>query len=187
MVAVSYPEFKSGGPLMKSITWKDIVELIGVVAILFGLYFVYEEVRLIRTVARADLSAETNRNFFILDQLLLDTDLNEVYVKSLEEPGSLTRSERTQVNTILRSVLLQYERECYYYSIGIFEECESVPRDTALQYFGSKYGRAFWKTVRNRMVGPRISAVVDEVLSETVMDDIHMRIDESVLKNLADQ
>lgn len=170
---------------MKLPNWKEIAELIGITAILLGLFFVYEEIRQNGTIARAELSAETNRNLFIVDQLVLNPQIASAYFKSLENPESLTKIERLQVNIILENVLLQYNRECYYEEIGLFRECESVPRDTAIKYFGSRYGRAFWKTVRNRMVGPRITEIVDRQLTNNPADDVHQKIDESVLNFLA--
>jgi hypothetical protein len=171
---------------MKSINWKDIAELLGTAAILFGLFLVYEEIRQNSVMARAEMSAETNQNLFALDQLILDPDLASTYLKSLDDPENLTKVERMQVNTILQNVLLQYERECYYRNIGVFSECDSIPRTTALKYFGSKYGRAFWKTVRNNMVRPYIAKIIDKVLAETSDDNIYSQIDTGVLENLAD-
>ena len=170
---------------MKFANVKDIAELIGITAILLGLFFLYEEIRQSGTIARAELSAETTRNLFVVDQLILSPDITNAYLKSLEDPDSLTNVERLQVNIILQSVLRQYRRECYYESIGIFRECESVPRSTAVQYFGSRYGRAFWKTVGNRMVGPDITEIVDRELANTPADNIHSLNDESVLNHLA--
>lgn len=170
---------------MNSTKWKEIAEFLGIAAIILGLYLVYEEIRLNGTVARAELSAETHRNLVIVDQFILNPDIANAYLKSLQDPESLTAVERLQVNIVLQSVLRQYRRECYYQEIGIFSECESVPRRTAVKYFGSRYGRAFWKTVRHRMVGPRITAIIDRELSNTPADNMHSLMDESILNNLA--
>ena len=169
---------------MKSIDLKETVELVGIVAILLGLYYVHQEVRLNSTIARAELSAETARNFSALDELLLQPEMTEVYVKSQEDPESLTATERMQVNTILKNVLFQYQREYYYYELGIFEEWESYPRYTALEYFGSRYGRAFWNTYRSRMTIAEISVVIDEVLSEAPTNDLFTQFDNGVLDQL---
>jgi len=170
---------------MKSINWKDIAELIGTAAILFGLFLVYEEIQQNSVMVRAEMSSETSENLSALDQLILDPDLASVYLKSQDDPENLTKVERMQVNMILQSVLRQYRRECYYRSIGVFRECHTVPRDTALKYFGSRYGRAFWKTVRNNMVGPDIAKIIDKVLAETSEDNFYSQLDTGVLENLA--
>jgi len=172
---------------VKKLSAKDIIDVIGLVAILLGLFFVYKEIELNATVARAQLSAETNQNLFALDQMLIEGDLSHAFRLAYEDPEELSPDERMRLNIFLANVLEQYARECYYEDLGIFSECESVPRSTALRYFGSRYGRAFWKTVRGRMIGPRISAIVDDELAANPADDIAMQIDQGVLENLSGQ
>jgi hypothetical protein len=150
--------------------WRAHAELIGVAGIFLGLFFVQREIQLNSTIARAELSAETVGNLFTLDQRLMEPEMAEVWITAMDDPGRLTISERVQINTLLRSVLTIYERECYYLSLGIFPECETVLRLTALEYFGSEYGRAYWESAKKRLVAPNsvsISSLVDEVLSES--------------------
>jgi len=170
---------------MRKLEWKDTIDIVGLVAILVGLFFVYRELDLNASIARAQLSAETAGNLLALDQMLMTDDLATAYVKSLSAPESLSEIERMKVNIFLSNILDQYARECYYESIGIFKECESYPRGTALKYFGSRYGRAFWQVVRNRMVGPRITAVIDETLAAVPADDIYLQLDSAVQDNLS--
>ena len=172
---------------MAKVTWKDYTELIGIFAILVGLYFVYEEVRLNAVIARAEFSAETNRGLEQIDLLRIDPELAAVFVKAQTEPESLSMTERTQINAVLESVLHYYRRECYYRRLGVFSECESIPRTTAVKYFGSRYGRAFWGTVRNRMVGPYITGIVDEELAANPATDTFLEIDASVLELLEEK
>lgn len=164
--------------------WKNFYEAIGVVAILIGLAFVYRELQLIGTIARAELSAETARNIETLSQMRIESDFADVYVKSVENPEALTRAERIRLNIWLGGILEQYLRECYYVEIGIFQECDSYPRGTALRFFSSRYGRAFWQVVRNRMVGPKMTAIIDAELARVPLDDIELQIDAGVLQNL---
>ena len=167
--------------------WKDSIELIGLLAILLGLFFVYKEIEMIETVARAQLSADLNNGLFELDRMAIGPELAPTFVKANVDPESLTPTERWQLTMFLTQVLEQYLRDCYYESLGIFEECESVARDTSLRYFGSRYGRAFWQTVRNRMVGPILTAVIDEQLAENPDNDVFLQIDRMVQENLATQ
>lgn len=164
--------------------WKDYIEIVGILAILLGLFFVQSEIQLNSTIARAELSAETNRSLFELDQMLMQREMSTLWAKSIENPNELSFSERLQINNFLENVLVAYGRECYYMSLDIFVECESFPRGTATKYFGSEYGRAFWKTVRNRMIFSEISRVIDEALSGETAIDSTLQLDNKVLQNL---
>lgn len=79
---------------------------------------------------------------------------------------------------------MQYNRECYYLDLGIFVECESIPRNTALEYFGSEYGRAYWESATNRLVRPYIRSLVDEVLSESSASDNYLQFDNEITSRL---
>ncbi len=172
---------------MKKESWKETIDTVGLLAVLLGLFLVYKEVEIVETIARAQLSADVNNNLFELDQQALGPELAATFTKANEAPETLAATERWQLNLFLSQVLDQYARECYYVEIGIFRECESVPRSTALKYFSSRYGRAFWATVRNRMAGPEISAIIDDELSRNPADDIAAQIDAAVLRNLEQQ
>jgi len=74
--------------------WRNYDELIGVATILLGLVFVQREIQLNSTIARAELSTETARNLFVLDQRLMETEMAEVWITAMEDPGRLTISER---------------------------------------------------------------------------------------------
>ena len=165
--------------------WRDYMELVGILAILIGLFFVQREIQLNSTIARAELSAETSRNLSQLDEMIISGEISELWSKSLQTPGDLTFTERLRLNVFLENVLIQYNRECYYEEIEIFEECESVPRDTAVKYFSSEYGRAFWDTVRNRMVGPRITSLVDAALATDPSTMVWIQLDNQVIENLS--
>jgi hypothetical protein len=111
----------------------------------------------------------------------------EVWITAMDDPGRLTISERVQINTLLKSVLTIYERECYYLGLGIFVECESVLRLTALEYFGSEYGRAYWESAKKRLVTPNsvsISSLVDEVLSESSPTNNYLQFDYEITSRL---
>ncbi len=162
---------------------KNILDISGVLAILIGLFFVFTEIKLSSTIARAELNGETNRHLAALQRQLYEPDMLEVWLKSQSAPEELTVSERFRLNSILSQVLQQYERECYYLSLDILAECEIIPRNSSLYIFGGKYGRAFWETMRNR-VSPSISKIVDEVLSENKSTDFLLQFDKEILSRL---
>ena len=163
---------------------KNILDISSVLAILIGLFFVFTEIKLSSTIARAELNGETNRHLAALQRQLYEPDMLEVWLKSQSAPQELTVSERFRLNRILSQVLQQYERECYYLSLEILAECEIIPRNTSLYIFGGKYGRAFWETVRNRGIRPSISKIVDEVLSENSSTDFLLQLDKEILSRL---
>ena len=96
------------------------VEIIGILAVIAGLYFVYDELQLNRTIARAEMSASTNSLLWEIEALERDPKISALLIKSTENPNELTKVERRQINSILLGVLLVYFRERYNYERGIF-------------------------------------------------------------------
>lgn len=168
---------------MRSANWKNVAESVGVLAIVIGLFLVYEELRQNRTIARAELSAESARMFSVLNEQERDPDFARVLTKSRETPGELTSVERTQLNSYLHGALMVYLRERYNYQRGIFEEWTSLIGPTAPKYFGSTYGRAFWKASKRRYP-PEMVAAVDEALTNVELIDFLHNRDEAIVEEL---
>ncbi len=134
---------------MRPIKWKNVAETAGFLAILAGLFFVYEELRLSRTVARAELSAESARMLAVLDEQERNPEFAKVLVKSRNNSDELTPSEQVQLDSYLHGALMVYIRELYNYRREIFDEFTSLIRATA-----PRRGRGF---PRNCPIGNALS------------------------------
>ena len=171
---------------IRSINWKVLAEPAGILAILLGLFFVFEELQLIRTVARAELSAESARMFSVLDAQERDPAFARVLVKSRNNSNELTPSEQVQLNSYFHSAVMVYIRELYNYRRGIFEEFASLIGPTAPRYFGSGYGRAYWNY--NKHVYPvQIANAVDDALTNNERISFFDQRDSAILEELQQQ
>jgi hypothetical protein len=146
---------------MKPIDWKSVVEIVGIGALIVGLYFVYEELRQTSTIARANMSLEITRITIDLNAQERDPAFANILVRARTVPDELTPAERVQLNAYYRDVIEAYIREGYNFSLGIFPEWTSKIRRTAPMYFGSGYGRAYWNVFRTQPDVPSI--FIDEV------------------------
>jgi hypothetical protein len=166
-----------------STNWKKLAETAGILAIVFGLFFVYEELRLSRTIARAEMSAVSNGLVWELDALERDPVFAATLIKSNENPEDLTAVERLQINSLLSGVLGVYFRERYNYQRGIFEEWTSLIEVTAPRYFGRGYGQTYWN-VRKRRLPEDVVAAVDEALDNSERIQFEQEFDREIVKEL---
>ena len=60
------------------------VEIIGILAVIAGLYFVYDELQLNRTIARAEMSASTNSLLWEIEALERDPTISALLRKLRE-------------------------------------------------------------------------------------------------------
>ena len=161
------------------------VEIIGILAVIAGLYFVYDELQLNRTIARAEMSASTNSLLWEIEALERDPKISALLIKSTENPNELTKVERRQINSILLGVLLVYFRERYNYERGIFEEWTSLIDYSAPKYFGQGYGRVYWEVMKTRPgVRQDIVEAVDRALKNDQIINFERNFDSEVLKKL---
>ena len=160
--------------------WKEYLELAGFLVVIVGLILVQREIALNRTIARAELIAETARTFLEIDQLLMTSPLNEIWIKSATTPDELTQGERLSLNLFLENILVQYDRECLFAAFGIYDECQFYPRTTSLKYFGTEYGRAYWEIARNLRPNEIDASVIDEVLAAEPSTDISFLMNLSI-------
>jgi hypothetical protein len=105
---------------MKPIDWKSVVEIVGIGALIVGLYFVYEELRQTSTIARANMSLEITRITIDLNAQERDPAFANILVRARTIPEELTPAERVQLNAYYSDVIEAYIREGYNFSLGIF-------------------------------------------------------------------
>ena len=130
---------------MKSTNWKDVAELVGIVAIVASLVFVGLEMRQDHTVARSELGAGSFESLASLRQEMMEREFAATYTKMLEQPEQLTTTEQLQINAYLDAVKFLIIRECYLYERGIFTECEIFVHEYGSYFFGNSYAQTWWR------------------------------------------
>ena len=171
---------------MAKSSWKDIAELVGIVAILFGLYFVYTEIRQSRIIAQAEINTVTLQSLMDQRRWKADPEFSKIYLKGLYAPSELTEADRFRLNQFFDSVLISYQFEYTNYNYGIFAEYTNVPKNTSPAIFGAGYGR-FWWNVRRKTTNPDIAEVIDNAISEldgaNVVLDFDRQIQQQIESN----
>lgn len=139
---------------MKSISWKDIAELIGIGAIIASLVFVGYQIEHDRRLTQAALGSESSILIMEAFESLYDPEFSTTYAKMLENPGDLSVAEMLQINSRLESVTELFLRECYLVTRGVFNECEAIARANLPLFFGNEYAQAWWKGAKLRPLLP---------------------------------
>ena len=168
---------------MKPFDMRGAIELVGIAAVVIGLFMVFEELRQARTIARAELSAETTRLLEVLNNKERDSEFAAILVKSQKSPATLTVGERLQMNSYLRGAIIAFTRERYNYRLGIFETWDELPYFLGPYYFGSGYGRAYWEATKDQW-NPELVEVVDRGIEEAKSPIGPLAIDNEILVEL---
>ena len=149
---------------VRALKWKEVAELVGLIAILSGMFLVYEEIRQNSAIARAELSSANFQRMAELRDELLDEEFSALYQKGVQSPETLDTSERQVLREYFNSFIWVLAFEYQNYNLGIFAEYDQMARIVARQQFARGFGRAYWNAAKNRF-NPDIVAVVDEELA----------------------
>ena len=130
---------------MKNADWKDIAELIGIVAIVASLVFVGLQMQQDRVHARAELGADSFSNLATLSLELSSDEFAATIAKAIERPDALTAAEKLQVNAYLEAFTYLVLRDCYLVEREVFVECDIIVREYGPRFFGNHYAQSWWR------------------------------------------
>ena len=162
---------------LKNLKWNDIAELVGLLAILLGIYLVYAEIQQNNHLARAELASDTSEYVQDIYAKLCDPQFATLYVKGQHSPADLTDSERLQLTAFFEQIATIISREGFLFDFNVFRERESVARHLAQRFFASGYGAMWWNARKNSFW---LSDIVDAALSGDRKDDTLSELDRRI-------
>ena len=163
--------------------WKEIAELVGLAAILFGMYFVYTEIQQNSQIARAELASETAGYLKNIQEKLSDPQFAAIYVKGRHSPADLTETERLQLNSFFEQLIVIFGRENMLFSLGIFGEKAVIPKLLAPMFLASGYGEIWWNA-RKDSYSSSAKATIDEALSELDGANLILELDQRIIQQI---
>lgn len=182
-IAIGRQRFSNRVVRMAKSNWKDTAELVGIVAILVGLYFVYTEIRQNRIIAQAEINTVTLQSLMDQRRWLSDPEFSKIYLKGLNAPGDTTEAERFRLHQFFDSVIISYEFEYTNYNYGIFTEYTGVATATSPAFFGTGYGRIWWNVTR-KTTNPAIAIIIDNAISELDGANVVLDFDKQIQQQI---
>ena len=152
---------------MRKSRWIDGLQLFASLSVLAGLILVAYEIRQNSDLAEADSVRAMLVGWQQIAFSEYETDIVEIYVKSIEDPESLTPAEIGKMSAWLTVVMNQYmltfsmdERNLGYN----YGDVDSGPEDELLggfeSYFGSRFGRS-WYLENRGWIASEIVEILD--------------------------
>jgi len=121
----------------------DWLQLLTSVGVLIGLILVVVEIRQNNELARAEATAGLFTMWESLSQVELQSDINKLFVKSVEQPSELSTSEIMDLSSWLINVISIYQRNVRMYELGLASDPEPGIRGAANYYFAGAFARAW--------------------------------------------
>jgi hypothetical protein len=147
------------------------MQLIASVAVLVGLILVFYEIRQNNELAKADSVRELLVSWQQIAFSEYETDIVEIYLKSVEDPENLTSAEIGKLSAWLNVVMNQYllTFEMNERSLGYnYRDVDNGPEQELLGgfdgYFGTPFGRS-WYLENKSWIPSEITDILDREMA----------------------
>jgi hypothetical protein len=132
---------------MKGISWKGVVEFVGMLSIVASLLLVAYELRQSTALATAqatfDLNTRLDDGYRLRSQ---DATLDELIETGHQDPDSLNARERSQFYAWLRADMNVFEAVWFYYLNGFIEQADLDGwRASICSRVSTPGGKRFWE------------------------------------------
>ena len=154
---------------MQTSKLNDWLQIAASTGVIIGLLVVAYEVRQSNLYAAAEAQRSNFAGWEEISISEYETDIGPLYVKSHEDPNSLTTAEMFKLHSWLTATMNQYDRALAMSDLGLSEdEIYDLTRWSKF-YFGSPFAKA-WLEENATWIDPRNVAAVQRGLESTSDD-----------------
>jgi hypothetical protein len=136
-----------GDKPMKQVSWKGVIDFVGMVSIVASLFIVAYQLRQSTALAMAQATFDLNT---ALDEpyrtRAQDATLDELVDKGHHDPDSLSERQQSQFDAWLRADMNLFEAAWFYYTNGFIKTTDSAGWRTSIcSRVSTAGGKRFWE------------------------------------------
>ena len=152
----------------------DLLQSLASIGVLIGLIVVAYELRQNTVFAEAEYNETTYSMWMQATAIEVETDIGEIFIRSIENPDDLSRPEQFRLNSWYTHIVSIYDHGDSARELGVSNPLSGVvPEADAVYYFSSEYGRRWFESNRywiRPKVAETISSAIDGVSTQTEWD-----------------
>ena len=148
--------------------WMQVLTSFGVLA---GLLLVAYEIRQNTDFARAESSREVFAGWTDVSSTELETDIGDVFVRSIESPETLSSQDIFKLSSRYTMVLSQHDYGEEMYRIGISPVNAGLDEQDAEFYFSSKFSR-LWFEVNKYWISAESEGIIAGFIKSTPVSTV---------------
>jgi hypothetical protein len=139
---------------------KEWLDLVAAIAIVAGLVLVAYEVRQANIIAKAQTEDSLYAGWEVLSMAVIETGINALYIRSIEDPTSLTDAEVRDIGSYLDAVISLYSRTGILYEYGLSNDPDYYT--VGPRYFEGQITRT-WFDANESWIRSSTPALADEI------------------------
>ena len=145
--------------------WSPFFTAIGFLA---GLLLVAYEIRQSTDFARAESSLEIYGDWAEVSLSEIETDIGDLYIKSIEDPKNLSPQEIFKLNAYFAMIIGVYGEAARLIELGVATEFAGMSEAEARYYFSGSFARLWFETNRYWMRPENVEVIVRAIESTPV-------------------
>ena len=165
--------------------WVHVVTSTSVVA---GLLLVAYELRQDTNFARAEAERAMISDWAAVTRAEFETDIMDIYVKSIEEPEELSSAEMLKLSAWLTATVGEFNLQVRMYELGLAEDPTGDLVGDFQFYLGSRFARAWYAESRHWLT-PHLVEVIDREIERNPIESKSAYVESlrSRMNGLADE
>ena len=129
---------------MKISKLNDWMQLLAAIGVLAGIFLVAQELQQNNVLAEAEMVNDIYKGWETVYRSEYETDIQDVFIKSIEQPDDLTQSEIMRVSAYLSTIMNVYQRQAsMFFRYGLAYDPSGDFGFIAEYYFGGRFARAW--------------------------------------------
>ena len=142
----------------------DALQLLASIGVLVGLFVVAYELRQNTVFAEAEYNETTYGMWMQATAMEMETDIGEIYIKSIEDPDNLSKPEKFKLNSWLTHIISIYDHGDSSSELGVGTALSGAMLEADLRYyFDSDYARLWFQSNRY-WIRPRVAESISKVI-----------------------
>ena len=151
---------------MDSTKLSDFLQLLASIGVLVGLLIVAYELRQNKLFAQAEYSQESYDKWMQVASMEMETDIGEIFIRSIEDPVSLSKPDKFKLNAWLTQTITTYDNGDRALELGLATPAAVLPDEDVRYYFASAYSRQ-WFEANRYWIRPNIAETISRVIETT--------------------
>lgn len=158
----------------------DWLQVIASIGVLIGLLLVFVEIRQTNEIARAEARVSALTAWEELKRLEIESDISEIYLKSVESPDELTTSEVLRLDAYFVSIITILQKYVALYEAGLHWDPTETFQSDVEYLFDGPFARA-WFDLNKSWIGintPLIVEVIERHIESSPMQTEYRYLNE---------
>ena len=151
---------------MKSSRLNEWLQILASLGVLIGLVVVAYEIKQNTQTAQAEFYRESYSMWMHVSTVEIETDIDEIIVKSITSPESLSPGELVELNAYFTMVTSVYDNGARAKELGIATPTSLISESDARYYFSSEISRR-WFEANKIWIRPENVEVISRVIDST--------------------